>query len=87
MNSQNWRADTFWLLLAGAFAIYLVAYATAYTCRSPAANLAYFVYAEQGTMDRMLYVLFWPPYRVHGLILRRARHLLDRPDQPRPMGP
>ena len=71
----------------GIVAIYLGAYAVAYSWRNPAANLSYFVYAEKAVVDRVLFLTFLPSYRVHGLQLSRTKHLSDRTIQPISTGP
>lgn len=43
----------------------------------PAANMAYFVYADSATANRVCYYAFWPVYRIDRAITGR-RHNADR---------
>lgn len=72
------------LLIVGVFVIagYLSAYTVLYCSKSPAANMAYFVYTEHSKLDHALYWTFWPIYKFHGLVLGQSKHNLDRPTVP-----
>ncbi len=54
MNGGGLRTAVLGLCGAGILAIYLVAYVVAYACRTPAANLAYFIYAQHAATDQVL---------------------------------
>jgi hypothetical protein len=56
--------------------LYLCVYGAAYTMKSPAANMGYFVYAGTG-MEKPLYYFLYPAYRLHRA-LGGVRHNLDR---------
>lgn len=63
-------------------AAYLGAYATAYACRTPAGNLAYFVWSDVRAVDRVLQTAFAPLYQLHWRAFDGQRHNDDRPPLP-----
>jgi hypothetical protein len=67
------------LTLTGMLTLYVLSYAIAYRQRSPAANLAYWVYPEiPHCSEDMLYRLFYPVYFPHRHLLDCGRHNYDR---------
>ena len=67
--------------IAAAALVLLAAYLGSWSLRRelgiirPAANLAYFYYSDDERLDRALYVLYWPCYR----LFSNLRHNQDRP--------
>jgi hypothetical protein len=60
--------------------LYIGSYAWFYSHRGPAANLAYFVYLEDGgeKQERFLYYLYYPVYKIH-THFGSGHHNWDRP--------
>jgi hypothetical protein len=61
--------------------VYVASYAIAYRFRSKAANLAYFVYLENGKpalLEESIYLGFYPIYKIH-VGLGGQRNNVDRP--------
>ncbi len=63
------------IIILAVLAVYLVAYVALRAAIKPAANMAYFIYAEDTRADQLCYGLFWPAYRTH----QEAWRLLSRP--------
>lgn len=79
------RSKRILVVLLVSVCLYVSSYvALAYRFRSPAANMAYFVYSSKGyseKCDLACYYGFYPLYRVHEHLFSSSfvRHNLDRP--------
>src|SRR5258708_3879566 len=78
-SNMDERRRVSWVFI-GATAFYIASYVEELSIRSPAGNMAYFIYSENGYVDYALYVAFWPIYKAHHLLIGGVRHNLDRPD-------
>ncbi len=78
------RAKTSTLALFVAALLYIAAYAVAWEQRRPAANMAYFVYSDNDTTDRICYRVFYPLDWLHRRLFDSGKHRFDatpmRPD-------
>ncbi len=65
-----------------AVCLYVFVYGALYHVRTPAANLAYWVYSERAPAwaEECVYYAFYPPYFLHQRVVGAGRHNYDRPE-------